>query len=166
MFSGLGWFLKLVFRACWVWGLFQIIRVARSKDTSTQRKARTIAGMSFPLHQHSHRIHMGWSWPISPSKLQFLCPWKWEEGTRIMFSFSCCYTQVHLANYGMCLLGQCQVSFQSARSSCEDLFWWTASPHEVEPAGKLWNGMCHLHWDLETPSVFALRYEDVFAELC
>lgn len=28
----------------------------------------------------------------------------------------------------MRLLGQCQVSFQSARTSCEDLFWWSISP--------------------------------------
>lgn len=28
----------------------------------------------------------------------------------------------------MRLLGQCQVSFQSARISCEDLFWWSISP--------------------------------------
>lgn len=42
----------------------------------------------------------------------------------------------------------------------------TASPPEVMPAGKLWNGMCHLRWDLEIQSIIALRYENVSAELC
>jgi len=42
----------------------------------------------------------------------------------------------------------------------------TASPPEVVPAGKLWNGMCHLRWDLEIQSIIALRYENVSAALC